>query len=140
MAGLLVQLNADWRVSDDPPQWALQCRDGHAREKASGWAGRKFIRDRDHLLRRISESCGEVDPAAVMAGRLRDVETTRNAPPRWPRYRPAQRDLVIGYIWVTPGRRSARCGRWRGLIEADIPVSAVRPAPDVKPAPSNFGF
>ena len=65
MAGLLVQLNADWRVSDDPPQWALQFRDGHAREKASGWAGRKFIRDRDHMPRRIVESCGEVDPAAV---------------------------------------------------------------------------
>ncbi len=28
-------------------------------------AGRKFIRNRDHLLRRIGELCGEVDPAAV---------------------------------------------------------------------------
>ncbi len=65
MANALVHLNANWRVADDPPQWALQCRDGSQREKASGWAGRKFIRDRDHLLRRIDELCGNVDPQAI---------------------------------------------------------------------------
>ncbi len=65
MADLLVQLNANWRVADDPPQWALQSRDGPKREKASGWAGRKFIRDRDHLLRRIGEMCGTVDPNGI---------------------------------------------------------------------------
>ena len=65
MTDSLVQLNAIWRVSDDPPQWALQCRDGSPREKASGWAGRKFIRNRDHLLKRIGELCGEVAPEAV---------------------------------------------------------------------------
>ena len=51
MADALVQLNTNWRVADDPPQWALQCRDGNMREKASGWAGRKFVRNRDHLRR-----------------------------------------------------------------------------------------
>ena len=65
MAEPLVQLNANWRVADDPPQWALQSRDGRQREKASGWAGRKFIRNRDHLLRRIEELCGNVDPEAI---------------------------------------------------------------------------
>ncbi len=65
MADALVQLNANWRVADDPPQWALQSRDGPQREKASGWAGRKFIRNRDHLLQRIDELCGEVDPTAI---------------------------------------------------------------------------
>ncbi len=65
MAEALVQLNDSWRVADDPPQWALQCRDGPKREKASGWAGRKFIRNRDHLLRRIEELCGNVDPQAI---------------------------------------------------------------------------
>ena len=65
MAEALVQLNANWRVADDPPQWALQCRDGPKREKASGWAGSKFIRNRDHLLRRIEELCGNVDPQAI---------------------------------------------------------------------------
>ena len=65
MAGALVQLNTNWRVADDPPQWALQCRDGNMREKASGWAGRKFVRDRDHLLERIDELCGNVDPQAI---------------------------------------------------------------------------
>ncbi len=65
MADALVQLNTNWRVSDDPPQWALQCRDGNMREKASGWAGRKFVRNRDHLLDRIDELCGNVDPQAI---------------------------------------------------------------------------
>ena len=65
MAEPLVQLNANWRVADDPPQWALQCPDGPKREKASGWAGRKFIRNRDHLLRCIGELCGKVDPQAI---------------------------------------------------------------------------
>ncbi len=65
MAEPLVQLNANWRVADDPPQWALRCRDGSPREKASGWTGRKFIRDRDHLLERIDELCGEINPDAI---------------------------------------------------------------------------
>ena len=65
MAEPLVQLNANWRVADDPPQWALQHRDGEQREKASGWAGRKFIRNRDHLLDRIIELCGDVDQQAI---------------------------------------------------------------------------
>ena len=65
MAEQLVQLNASWRVADDPPQWALQSRNGNPRENASGWAGRKYVRDRDHLLRRIRELCGKVDPEAL---------------------------------------------------------------------------
>ncbi len=65
MAVALVQLNDAWRVADDPPQWALQSRDGPQREKASGWAGRKSIRDRDHLLHRIDELCGNVDRHAI---------------------------------------------------------------------------
>ena len=65
MAEALVQLNDSWRVADNPPQWALQCRDGPKREKASGWAGRKFVRNRVHLLRRIEELCGNVDPQAI---------------------------------------------------------------------------
>ena len=65
MAQVLITLNAGWRVVDDRPQWTLQCRDGNPREKASGWVGRKFVRDRDHLLRRIDELCGNVDPKAL---------------------------------------------------------------------------
>ena len=65
MADLLVQLNANWRVADDPPQWALQSRDGPKREKASGWAGRKFVRNRDHLLHCITEQCGNADQQAI---------------------------------------------------------------------------
>ena len=73
MAHLIVQLNDRWRVSDDPPQWTLEERDGKAREKATGWAARKFIRDRDHLLRRIGELCGRVDPTALAAIRCWSV-------------------------------------------------------------------
>ena len=58
-------LNDTWRVAEDPPQWALQSRDGKQREKASGWAGRKFIRNRDHLIQRIDELCGNVDQQAI---------------------------------------------------------------------------
>ena len=59
MAEQLVQLNENWRVADDPPQWTLEQR------KGSGWRARKFIRNRDHLLRRIGELCGRTDPAAI---------------------------------------------------------------------------
>ncbi len=66
MTEAILQLNTDWRVADDPPQWALQQRVGNSSSsKDSGWRGRKFIRNRDHLLRRIGELCGEVDPGAV---------------------------------------------------------------------------
>jgi len=61
----IILLNRNWRVADNAPQWALQYRDGNAREKASGWVGRKCIRDRDHLLRRIGELCGEVSPGSI---------------------------------------------------------------------------
>ena len=65
MAEPLIQLNASWRVADDPPQWTLQYRKGNPRGRTSGWVGRKFIRDRDHLLERIDELCGTVDPEAI---------------------------------------------------------------------------
>ncbi len=53
MAEALIQLNANWRVADDPPQWSLQYRKGNPRGRTSGWVGSKFIRDREHLLERI---------------------------------------------------------------------------------------
>ena len=65
MADALVHLNPNWRVADDPPQWTLQYRKGNPRGRTSGWVGRKFIRDRDHLLERIDELCGTVDPEAI---------------------------------------------------------------------------
>ena len=65
MTDSLVQLNANWRVADDPPQWALEQRTGNASAKGSGWRARKFIRNRSHLLRRIGELCGNVDPEAI---------------------------------------------------------------------------
>ena len=40
-------------------------RMGNASTKVSGWRARKFIRNTDHLLRRIGEMCGDVNPAAI---------------------------------------------------------------------------
>ncbi len=65
MADVLIQLNANWRVADDPPQWTLEQRVSKPSGKDSGWRARKFIRGRDHLLRRIGELCGRSDPAAI---------------------------------------------------------------------------
>ena len=65
MADALVHLNANWCVADDPPQWTLEQRIGNPSAKDSGWRARKFIRDTDHLLKRIHEMCGDVDPTAI---------------------------------------------------------------------------
>ena len=73
MAEPLVQLNDSWRGSGDPPQWTIERREGKPREKNDGWQACKFIRKRDHLLRRIGELCGRVDPKAL--------ETIRSWPP-----------------------------------------------------------
>jgi hypothetical protein len=62
---LVAQLNATWRVVDDPLQWILQRKKGNPRNKNSGWRGRSFCRTRDALLRCIREYCGEVDVRAL---------------------------------------------------------------------------
>ena len=60
MTDSLVQLNDSWRVADDPPQWTLE-----RRNSATRWQAVKYIRGRDHLLRRIHELCGDVDSQAL---------------------------------------------------------------------------
>ena len=65
MAIALVHLNANWLIADDPPQWTIEQRIGNPSAKGSGWRTRKFIRNRDHLLRRIGEMCGRVDHGAI---------------------------------------------------------------------------
>ncbi len=65
MTDFLVRLNDSWRVTDDPPQWVIEQRIGNPSAKSSGWRARKFIRATDHLLTRIAEICGAVDPAAI---------------------------------------------------------------------------
>ena len=62
---LVAQLNASWRVIDDPLQWILQRTKGNPRKKNSGWRDRSFCRTRDALLRCVREYCGEVDPSAL---------------------------------------------------------------------------
>jgi hypothetical protein len=62
---LVAQLNASWRVADDPLQWILQRRKGHPRKKNGGWRARSFCRTREALLRCIREYCGEIDPLAL---------------------------------------------------------------------------
>ena len=89
MADVLIQLNANWRVADDPPQWTIEQRVSKPSGKDSGWRARSFIRGRDHLLRRIGEMCGTVDPKAV--------ETIRS----WP----------LGYVLWKHGEIQAPAGR-----------------------------
>ena len=61
---LLTQLNANWRVVDDPLQWILQRRKGNPRKRNSGWIDRSFCTTREGLVRCIREYCGEVDQNA----------------------------------------------------------------------------
>ena len=62
---LVAQLNANWRLVDDPLQWILQRRQGNPRDKNSGWRDRSFCRTREALLRCVHEYCGEVAPSAL---------------------------------------------------------------------------
>ena len=62
---LVAQLNATWRVIDDPLQWILQRKKGNPRNKNSGWRGRSFCRTRAALLGCICKYCGEVAVEAL---------------------------------------------------------------------------
>ncbi len=116
MADVLIQLNAIWRVADDPPQWTIERRVSKPSGKDSGWRARKFIRGRDHLLRRIGEICGTVDPKAV--------ETIRTWPPGYVSWKhreiqaPAGRsEVAYSAILEKEATRDAR-------IPADAPDDA----------------
>src|SRR5690349_14808540 len=39
---LIAQLNANWRLVDDPLQWILQRRKGNPRKRNSGWINLSF--------------------------------------------------------------------------------------------------
>jgi len=62
---LVAQLNATWRVVDDPPQWRLQRKKGNPRSKNPGWRDRSFCSTREGLLRCAREHCGNVEPAGL---------------------------------------------------------------------------
>jgi hypothetical protein len=62
---LVAQLNATWRVLDDPLQWRLQRKKGNSRKRNSGWRDRSFCRTLEGLLRCVREYCGEVDAEAA---------------------------------------------------------------------------
>jgi len=63
----VTQLNANWKVVDDPLQWILQRKKGKPRKGNSGWYGRSFCTTREGLLRCIRDYCGEVEPHALAA-------------------------------------------------------------------------
>jgi hypothetical protein len=77
---LIAQLNANWRIIDDPLLWILQRRKGKPRQKNSGWRSRSFCRTRDALLRCIREYRGGVDVEA-----LAKVEALPDWHPDWDR-------------------------------------------------------
>jgi hypothetical protein len=54
---LIAQLNANWRVIENPLQWILQRRKGNPRGKNSGWENRSYCATREALLRCIRENC-----------------------------------------------------------------------------------
>lgn len=60
---VVVDLNAQWRVEADPRQWMLARRLSNGAEPR--WRPQKFITGRDHLLRRIAELCGKVQPEVL---------------------------------------------------------------------------
>lgn len=61
---VIANLNARWRVVDDPLQWILQVRKGRPTAKASGWRDRRFHVQRTALMRSVAELCGPVEPEA----------------------------------------------------------------------------
>jgi hypothetical protein len=63
--GLVAQLNATWRVVDDPLQWRLQRKKGNPRTKNAGWRDQSFCTTREGLLRCVHECSGNVVPAAL---------------------------------------------------------------------------
>ncbi len=77
---VVAQVNANWRVVDDPLQWILQRRKGKPRTRNSGWRDRSFCRKRHALLGCISRHCGEID-----AGALFTLEALPGYHPDWER-------------------------------------------------------
>jgi hypothetical protein len=75
---LLAQLNANWRVVDDPLQWILQRKKGNPRKKNYGWRNRSFCRTREGLLGCVREYCGDVD-----AGAQAQLEALPDYHPDW---------------------------------------------------------
>jgi len=82
---LVAQLNADWRIVDDPLQWILQRKKGKPRKGNPGWRCRSCCRMREALLRCIREHCGEVDLEALAAN-----QTLPDWHPDWERRNPQQ--------------------------------------------------
>lgn len=69
--GLVVQINADWRVIEcrDRIQWILQRRGSPKKPRRNDWRGRSFCRSREALIRCTREYVGPIDPgiAAFLA-------------------------------------------------------------------------
>ena len=91
---LVAQLNATWRVVDDPLQWRLQRKKGNPRKRNSGWRDRSFCTTRDgtaplraRVLRRRRASCTRKAHRPPRA--LRDAELGRS------RNRPSSRQRSI---------------------------------------------
>ena len=67
MSEVIVVMNARWRVTDDLRQWIVEVRKGQQRDKASGWAGRRFHLQRTALIRSVQELCAPLEPEALEA-------------------------------------------------------------------------
>jgi hypothetical protein len=65
--GLIVQLNADWRVvkCPDGQQWILQRRGSPKKAHKDDWRGRSYCGTSEVLRRCTREYVGAIDPAAA---------------------------------------------------------------------------
>jgi hypothetical protein len=110
---LVAQLNASWRVVDDPLQWKLQRKKGNTRKKNSGWPDRSFCRTRDGLLRCVRECCGEVEPAAL--AKLSAL----------PQYHP---DEDVSLRGIGHAATSAAARRWEAACHGSLAPNLVIPS------------
>jgi hypothetical protein len=65
--GLVVQLNAGWRVVEcrDGIQWILQRRGSPKKSRRNDWRGRSYCRTSEALIRCTREYIGPLDPAVM---------------------------------------------------------------------------
>jgi hypothetical protein len=77
-AGLVAQLNPDWRVVEcrDRLQWILQRRGSPKKPRPDDWRGRSYCRTSEALIRCAREYAGTIDKraAAILAALSARIE------------------------------------------------------------------
>jgi hypothetical protein len=68
-SGLVVQIDADWRIIEcrDRQQWILQRRGSPKKPRANDWRGRSYCRTAEALRRCTRDYVGTIDPNATQS-------------------------------------------------------------------------